>query len=275
MHHASYVYTCRGTKQLGICTADGSLGLSTGEHVQLFFADPAAYCVGYGRMLRQSSAIPPATAGGAKEGINAVVDVSISESISQSSEGVTRGVAAITGTAVREVGETEVPVSAAAAVEPDRKEASVSRVLRKHSPGVASVEALDLWKGGGRSTNASITSATCSDLKVRITYMMLPSTLRPRVHRGLFSEIPQKYRLYSTPYCPTPSCTRAWGHAGEEGSFDDATQCCQRSFVEHLLPFPLEHGSDLYNLSGSCEMHQKKKHGNACVHWALPKGQSD
>lgn len=34
--------------KLGVCTADGSLGLSVGEHVRRFFVEPAAHCVGYG-----------------------------------------------------------------------------------------------------------------------------------------------------------------------------------------------------------------------------------
>ncbi|CAM9356811.1 unnamed protein product [Ectocarpus sp. 13 AM-2016] len=38
------------TEELGICTADGSLGLSASEHVSRFFDNPAAHCVGYGRL---------------------------------------------------------------------------------------------------------------------------------------------------------------------------------------------------------------------------------
>ena len=40
--------------QLGICTADGSLRLSVEQHVERFFTNPAAHCVGYGRLAIKS-----------------------------------------------------------------------------------------------------------------------------------------------------------------------------------------------------------------------------
>lgn len=41
----------RKCQQLGVCTADGSSELTGTEHVQRFFADPSAHCVGYGDRL--------------------------------------------------------------------------------------------------------------------------------------------------------------------------------------------------------------------------------
>ncbi|CAM9453584.1 unnamed protein product [Ectocarpus sp. 12 AP-2014] len=37
--------------ELGVCTADGRAGLTDAEHITRFFADPAKYCVGYGRLV--------------------------------------------------------------------------------------------------------------------------------------------------------------------------------------------------------------------------------
>lgn len=40
--------------QLGVCTADGSSGLTGMEHIQHFFADPSTHCVGYGDRLTKN-----------------------------------------------------------------------------------------------------------------------------------------------------------------------------------------------------------------------------
>ncbi|CAM9297504.1 unnamed protein product [Ectocarpus fasciculatus] len=37
-------------EELGICTADGSLGLSAYENVERFFREPATHCKQYGRL---------------------------------------------------------------------------------------------------------------------------------------------------------------------------------------------------------------------------------
>lgn len=42
-------------KQLGVCTADGSLGLDALEHVKAFFEDPMEHCVGYGKLAATTS----------------------------------------------------------------------------------------------------------------------------------------------------------------------------------------------------------------------------
>lgn len=42
-------------KQLGVCTADGSLGLDALEHVKAFFDDPMEHCVGYGKLASTTS----------------------------------------------------------------------------------------------------------------------------------------------------------------------------------------------------------------------------
>lgn len=43
-----------------MCTTDGSSGLTGIEHVERFFADPSAHCVGYGARMTKSMAAPPA-----------------------------------------------------------------------------------------------------------------------------------------------------------------------------------------------------------------------
>lgn len=55
--------------QLGICTADGRLGLSAVDHIERFFGDPVKNCVGYGSLtladdlVRAQDSVPssPAT----------------------------------------------------------------------------------------------------------------------------------------------------------------------------------------------------------------------
>ena len=153
--------------------------LRTGEHVQRFFADPAAYCVGYGRATAPQ--FPATTAGGSGEEVDATVGVSTVEPISRPTpEEVTRGVAA-----VREAGEMAAPaeaVAVAAAVAavrgpvPEDGEASVTRVLREHDRGIASVEGLDSWEGDKPSTQISMfSSPSCSDLMVSGTHTIMPS----------------------------------------------------------------------------------------------------
>lgn len=43
------------TKQLGVCTADSSLRLTSFEHAEKFFTNPAKHCVGYGRLTSENS----------------------------------------------------------------------------------------------------------------------------------------------------------------------------------------------------------------------------
>ena len=40
-------------EQLGISTADGTLGLSGADHLHRFFSEPAVHCKGYGNMGEQ------------------------------------------------------------------------------------------------------------------------------------------------------------------------------------------------------------------------------
>ena len=193
LSHPSCV--CR-EQQLGICTVDGSLGLSAGEHIERFYADPAAHCVGYGRMIRQSTATSDVGAG---EGVDATADISVTEPLSRPNvKGVIRG-GLVTDIAVPEDGKISSPVIAAVAValEPSPKQASVSRNLREYSLVMTSVGDPGLWEGSERSTETSTTSAACSDLMVSRTHAMLPppppSTLRRRGSflRGNSTLLPQ------------------------------------------------------------------------------------
>lgn len=48
--------------QVGVCTADGSSGLTGLERVRRFFADPSAHCVGYGDRLPNNATAATAAA---------------------------------------------------------------------------------------------------------------------------------------------------------------------------------------------------------------------
>lgn len=162
------------------------MGLSAGEHVQRFFADPAAHCVGYGRMAIGQPPATTADGGGAGGGVDvdATVDMSVGiEPLSQPSEEGEISEVSATGTAVLEAGEVVTPAEAVvAALEAasERASASVSRVLREHSPAIiASIDDVDYsLEGDERSSEASTTSAACSDLMVsaaRIPCLTSPS----------------------------------------------------------------------------------------------------
>lgn len=56
MPHVSLLWPSFGTQKLGVCTSDGSLDLTADEQIDRFFVDPAAHCVGYGRLEDEPTA---------------------------------------------------------------------------------------------------------------------------------------------------------------------------------------------------------------------------
>lgn len=158
---------------------DSSLGLSTGEHVRRFFSDPAAHCVGYGRMMMSQS--PATPGGGAGDGVDAAVHNSVAEALSrQSKDGAIVLGASVTGATVPGAGEissatAEAIEAVVAALEPSPEHTSVSHVLHEYSLAMASVGDAGSWEGDERAIETSRTFAACSDLMVSGTHTTLPT----------------------------------------------------------------------------------------------------
>lgn len=219
LSHPSCV--CR-EQQLGICTVDGSLGLSAGEHIQRFLADPATHCVGYGRMIRQSTATSDIGAG---EGVDATADISVVGPLSRpNEEGVVRGVL-VTG--IPEDGKISSPVVAAvaAALESSPEQASVSRHPREHSVSNGSVGDPDPWESNERSIETSTASAACSDLMVSGTHntLSLHPPTRPAGEVAFFAVISCCFHRYCTTVVTFDFCLST--HVNKTGF----TGCCRCS----------------------------------------------
>lgn len=88
------------SSQLGICTADGALGLTAAENVHAFFANPATHCVGYGAMLTNCETA--AVAGGDFRASDETIDAATEDGDTTPREAVSRVVASEIGEADEE-----------------------------------------------------------------------------------------------------------------------------------------------------------------------------
>lgn len=146
--------------QLGVCTANGSLGLNALEHVKRFFADPSAHCVGYGKLTID---IPPERE--SREGTDAVVDAPVGIPPAQYPEPAASKVTA------GEVGGAEATAAAAA-------KASPAGVFLEENPVVGSVHDRDSGVDNGRLTGWSTNYSSCSDILVSDCHHTVCTTAR-------------------------------------------------------------------------------------------------